>query len=101
MHFVRGFRLDDYFADALLLCVPNQCSVLFFNALQNVRCVWPPTAVWKDRICEGELGQGDLTASQKRGWIRAKRGTDARRGAKMQHRIDSRVHSDADGCAIF
>ncbi len=81
MHFVCGFRFDDQFADALLLPVPNQCAVFFFNALQNVRRVWSPAAVWKDRVREGELGQRDLAASQKRRWIRSKRGMDARRGA--------------------
>ena len=101
MNFVCGFRFGDQFPDALLLPIPNQCAVLFFNALQNVRRIWPPAAVWKDRVSESELGQRELTASEKCGWIRTKRGTDTRRRAKVQHFIDSRVHADADGCAIF
>ena len=101
MNFVRGFRFRDQFPDALLLPIPNQCAVLFFNALQNVRRVWSPAAVWEDRVREGEFGQRNLAASQKRGWIRAQRRTDSRRGAKMQHCIDSGVHSDSDSCAIF
>src|SRR4029077_10940931 len=96
MYFVRSLRFDDQFPDALLLSIPNQRSVLFFNAPQNVRRIWPPAAIWKYRVCECELRQGHLTASQKCSRIWAKRGADARRGAKLQHSIEPRVQSDAD-----
>ena len=101
MYFERGLRFGDYFPDGLLLSIPNERSVLFFDAIQNVRCVWAPAAVWENRVCKCQLGQSDLAAAQKCGRVGAKRRTDARRGAKLQHCVDSRVHSQADRCAIF
>src|SRR5262249_17309666 len=50
MHFVRslGFRYD--FPNALLLPVPNDCSVFFLYSLQNMRCAGSPAAIGKNRV---------------------------------------------------
>src|SRR6266536_2709190 len=101
MHFVRGLGLDYDFADALLLAVPYECSVFFLYPLQNVRCARSPAAVREDRVSEGEFGQRYLAAAEKCRWIWAKRGTNTCRRAKLQDRIDTRIHPDADRCAIF
>src|SRR5262249_19797523 len=101
MHFVRSLRLNDDFPDTLLLRIPNERSVLFFDALQNVRHVWSPAAVWEYRVRERELSQSHLATAEKRSRIRTKRRMNACRSAKLQHCIDSRVHPNSDGCAIL
>src|SRR5207248_10789582 len=79
MYFIFGFGFDNSLPGACSLCVPFHRPVLFFNAFQNVRRVRSPTAVWKYRVSERELGQRDLAAPEKCGRIRTKRGTKARR----------------------
>src|SRR6266480_4735859 len=101
MHFVRGFRFGDELPDTLPFRVPNQSSVLFLDALQNMRHVWSPSAVWEYRVRKSEFGQSNLAAPEKRSGIRTKRGMNSRRSAKLQHRINSRIHPNSDACAIF
>ena len=101
MHFVCGLWFDYDFADALLLAVPYECSVFFLDPLQNVRCARSPAAVREDRVSQAEFSQRYLAAAEKCRWIGAKRRTNTRRGAKLQHRIDTRIHPDADRCAIL
>ena len=101
MHFVGGFGFDDCLPGTIALRVPYQCSVLFLDALQNVRCIWPPAAVWEYRVSQRELSERNLAAAEKRGRIWPKRRTNPSRRTKLQDRIDARVHADADSCAIL
>src|SRR6266496_5159509 len=101
VHLIGGFRFNDYFPDALLLCVPHQRSIFFFDALQNVRRTCPPAAVWKYRVSQREFGERDLAAAQKRGGIRTQRRPNAGCRTELQDRIDACVHTDADSCAVL
>src|SRR5215468_9873725 len=101
MDFVRGLRLGDELSDTLSFRIPNQGSVLFFDALQNMRHVGSPAAVWKYRVRQRKFGQSDFAAPEKGGRIRTKWRMYARGRAKLQHRINSRIHPNSDACAIF
>src|SRR6266480_7894950 len=101
MHLVRGFRFGNELPNTLPFRIPNQSSVLFFDALQNMRHVWSPAAVWEYRVRERELSQSDFAAPEKRSRIRTKRRVNASGRAKLQDGINSCVHPNSDGCAIF
>src|SRR5437773_4164031 len=101
MHFVRGLGFGHDLPNALLLPLPHQCSVFLLNALQDMRCAWSPAAVRENRVSHRELGQSDFAAAEECRRIRAKLRTNTRRGTKLQHRLDSRIHPDADRGAIL
>ncbi len=101
MDFISCLRFDDVLpAAGLPLCVPDR-AVLFFDALQNVGRVWSPAAVWKYRVSERELGERDLAAAEKCRRIRTQWGMNPCRATKLQDFIESRVHPDANSCAIL
>src|SRR5438093_1537088 len=87
MYFERGLRFGDYLPDGLLLSIPNERSVLFFDAIQNVRCVWAPAGVWENCVCKCKLGQSDLAAAQKCGRINTRRHRSSGGAAGLQRTV--------------
>src|SRR6202166_1179015 len=101
MNFVGSFGFDYILFVRILLRVPNDRSVFFFDPVENVRDIHAPTSVWKNRVGESELGQRDFAAAKQGRRIRAQAGTNSRRSTKLQNFVETGVHSDPDGGAVL
>ena len=81
--------------------MPDHRAVFFLDAIENVRGVRAPAAVGKNGVGQGELGEGDFAAPEKRRRERAQRGANAGRAAELDDRIDADGHADADRGAVL
>ena len=100
MHFVGNLGSYHVLFAVITLRVPDR-AVLFFDPFQNVRQLWSPTAVREDGVGQCELGQSNFTAPEKCRRIRSQRRFDSGFAAEIDHALDSRIHPEPNGGAIF